>query len=167
MVDDKEKIFVELMCRHKEEIWQVCRSFAHRDTHFFEEVRQEVSVAVWKEVRQYGMERLRKKQGEKAWIKRITVNAIFSYGRRFGFPHSVTCIGPEEADELLPPVVREQTAELYELMHFLSPIDKQVLLLRFDGYTHAQIAEQIGVSETAVSTRLCRIVHKLRKIHNK
>ncbi|MFV0399962.1 MAG: sigma-70 family RNA polymerase sigma factor [Oscillospiraceae bacterium] len=51
---------------------------------------------------------------------------------------------------------------VHQLSKLLSPFEKQVLLLRLEGYSYSQIAQRLGSSPKAVDNALQRVKRKLK-----
>ena len=51
-----------------------------------------------------------------------------------------------------------------DTMKSISSTDEEVIVARFEGETIAQIAEELGVTASAVNTRLNRILYKAKQL---
>ena len=107
---------------------------------------------------------------QKAWLFRVisnlAVNAQKSIGRRLGLlrlgahrqPLADSAPLPDEEYE------REELRSLVrEALDRLSDRDRTLLLMREEGFTHAEIAEAIGSTTKAVGTLLTRALLKSAK----
>ena len=51
---------------------------------------------------------------------------------------------------------------LLECVDRLDPLDKALMLLQLDGYSHEEIADTVGITATNTATKLSRIRARLR-----
>ncbi len=61
------------------------------------------------------------------------------------------------------PVIDERLEQLYQLIDFLKPLDKAIIILHLDGVKNKEVAEILGMQATNVSTKLLRIKGTLSK----
>lgn len=94
----------------------------------------------------------------KAWLIRTAINLSKDLLKSFRFTHT------EELDEAIPAESLEE-CELTEALSKLPPKYRAVIHLHyFEGYSSGEIAEILGISATAVTTRLARAREKLKKL---
>lgn len=94
----------------------------------------------------------------KAWLIRTAINLSKDLLKSFRFTHT------EELDEAIPAESREER-ELTEALSKLPSKYRVVIHLHyFEGYSSGEIAEILGISATAVTTRLARAREKLKKL---
>ncbi len=67
----------------------------------------------------------------------------------------------ENGEDVL--VRSEERRQMTELLEELPERDRQVLMLRYSGYSYAEIAEEIAVNPPRVGSLLSRAVDKLRR----
>ena len=94
----------------------------------------------------------------KAWLIRVAINLSKNLLRSFRFTHT------EELDEAIP---MESTAEcdLADALSALPPKYRAAIhLYYFEGYSAKEIAKILGVSVTAVTTRLARARERLKAL---
>ncbi len=73
-------------------------------------------------------------------------------------------LDPALTGNLTRMVQRERRSRLMHLVNGLSPIQREVLLLRYaDGLTREEIADVLGISEALVKSRLFDGIEKLRQ----
>ena len=93
-----------------------------------------------------------------AWLERITVNSCLDWLRRSS--------NREQPTESLPePEVHDRFSDpdLTQALEVLEPFDRALVVLRHVlGYRVTEIAEMVGLSETAAGTRLHRAMGILR-----
>lgn len=94
----------------------------------------------------------------KAWLLRVVINHSKNLLRSFRYTHT------EELDETIP---AEDLAErdLEDALSALPPKYRAVIHLHyFEGYSSSEIAKILGISATAVTTRLARGREKLKNL---
>lgn len=94
----------------------------------------------------------------KAWLLRVVINHSKNLLRSFRYTHT------EELDEAIP---IEDLAErdLADALSALPPKYRAVIHLHyFEGYNSNEIAKILGISATAVTTRLARAREKLKNL---
>lgn len=94
----------------------------------------------------------------KAWLLRVVINHSKNLLRSFRYTHT------EELDEAIP---IEDLAErdLADALSALPPKYRAVIHLHyFEGYSSNEIARILGISATAVTTRLARAREKLKNL---
>ena len=74
-------------------------------------------------------------------------------------PQILADLSTPEAD---PAEVAQFRDQLEQLCQQLSPTERQVLALRLDGYTTAEIAEQLDMNHVTLRVRLTRLRERLR-----
>lgn len=92
----------------------------------------------------------------KAWLIRVVINHSKNLLRSFRYTHT------EELDEAIT-VENLAECELADALSSLPPKYRVVIHLHyFEGYSTSEIAKILGISATAVTTRLARAREKLR-----
>ena len=94
----------------------------------------------------------------KAWLIRVAINLSKNLLRSFRYAHT------EELDEAIP---IESTADcaLADALSALPPKYRAVIHLHyFEGYSAKEISKILGVSVTAVTTRLARARERLKAL---
>lgn len=119
-----------------------------------------------------GLGKFRGDGNPKTWLHRIFVNTSLSYFSRQRHPlrRTVSFDSLLEEDETLEPVstaweddtenvvlYKEKRDRVAKAIQGLSPKIKDVIVLRWiDDYSHAEIADQLGITESASKVRLHR-----------
>lgn len=94
----------------------------------------------------------------KAWLLRVVINHSKNILGSFRYAHT------DELDETIP---AEDLAErdLADALSALPPKYRAVIHLHyFEGYSSSEIAKILGISATAVTTRLARAREKLKNL---
>ena len=137
-----------------------------RDRHATDEVMQEVALAA---VRQAAP--LRDQTKAAPWLYRLAVRQVLLYRRKMGRQRKLTdgyvaraapagLIDVEPLDWLL---ADERRGLIRTALQKLSARDMEILLLKYtEDWSYQQIAQQLGVSHSAVEARLHRARRRLR-----
>jgi RNA polymerase sigma-70 factor (ECF subfamily) len=149
---------------HRQRILGLCRLML-RENEEAEDVTQEVFIRAFEHLR----------TGEppavmEAWLVRVAVNACrdrqrsgwWKYLRRHA-----------DLDEIVPPatrsseteaIARERDTRIWRQLQALKPQQRNVFVLRYiEGWSTAEVAESLGLTEGSVKTHLFRAVRHLRK----
>lgn len=139
-------------------ISRICFGYA-RTKEEFEDLRQDVMVNIWQ-----GMERFRGEAELKTWVYRVALNTCVSTLRRRSREGAMVPLSEfadliDESDDRLALLVGLQKA-----IGSLPPLDKAVVLLWLDEMSYDDIAAVMGMTRSAVATRLHRAKDKLKKL---
>lgn len=137
-------------------ISRICFGYA-RTKEEFEDLRQDVMVNIWQ-----GMERFRGEAELKTWVYRVALNTCVSTLRRRSREGAMVPLSEfadliDESDDRLALLVGLQKA-----IGSLPPLDKAVVLLWLDEMSYDDIAAVMGMTRSAVATRLHRAKDKLK-----
>lgn len=137
-----------------------------RDRHATDEVMQEVALAA---VRQAAP--LRDQAKAAPWLYRLAVRQVLLYRRKKGRQRKlsdryVARESPAGASDTEPLdwLLADERRELVRVaLQNLSPRDMEILLLKYtEDWSYHEIAQQLGVSHSAVEARLHRARRRLR-----
>jgi len=107
----------------------------------------------------------RRPDNVRAWLHRVAVNLAMSRGRHIQV-QSRTAPRLREDEDGVPTddlvVRRDESCRLRAALATLPAIDREVLLLAAAGYTGPEIAVELGRSQVATRTLLCRARGRLR-----
>lgn len=155
-METTERQFIELVRRHRDLIWQVCRSFKLSPAWQPEDAFHEVLCVLWQ-----GYSGFDRRSSERTWIYRVAVNTMITLYRK-------TANKPVPQPEQLPETSYEDAAflELAQLIDLLPEPDRTIVTAHAQGYSYAEISQITGLSVGAVGMRLSRALRKLRKQYN-
>lgn len=137
-----------------------------RDSHATDEVMQEVALAA---VRQSAP--LRDQTKAALWLYRLAVRQVLLYRRRKGRQRKLTDRyvarlsppGATDADPLDWLWADERRGLIRVALENLSSRDMEILLLKYtEDWSYHEIAQQLGISDSAVEARLHRARRRLR-----
>lgn len=157
-----ERAFAELVRRHKEPLYRLLRRYTGDADEAYEAVH-EAFIAAWAALDRYDPQR-----PFLAWLRTIAINKARDRGRRmafrrllFGtesFERSGALAQPdltESADKTVAD--REDLALLDHAIASLPRTLKEALLLTaFDGWSHQEAGDILGISAKAIETRAYR-----------
>ncbi len=133
-------------------------SFADR-----QDLSQEITLQLWRAYPRYSPDR-----PFSTWMYRVALNVAISFLRRYTHPVRQTISIEEEkidlADESAEPSEPdERIAILQQLIRSFPPLDRALLLLYLDERSYREIASILGLTETNVATKLCRLKDRIRQ----
>jgi RNA polymerase sigma-70 factor (ECF subfamily) len=157
--------FAALVRAHQDEVYTLARRLVG-DPHLASDVAQEALIRAWR-----AMPKFRGDAKLSTWLHRITVNTAWSQRRR-ARRHSGPSI--EEIGELAAPEGIDHpvfAGEILDLRRRLKaaldrlPVSQRQVVVLKDvyGWSHAEIARSIGISETAAKVRLHRARARLAR----
>jgi RNA polymerase sigma factor (sigma-70 family) len=130
-----------------------------------EDILQETFIRIWNNIGQYHAD----KGSLFTWMLNIARNLAIDYLRTARHQHELRCSAVEEsnpettADSQV--TIREEHIGLRELTRLLSPEQKLVIdLLFFEGYTHPEAAEKLGMPLGSVKTCSRSAIRHLGKL---
>lgn len=138
-----------------------------RDPNAVDDVMQEITLACLK-----GQNRLKDRSKLAPWLYRIAVRQVLQYrraaGRRRAFQERLLEGAVDEtiqAHDALDWLLSDEANELVRrAIGELPELDAQMFLLKYlHQFTYRQIAERLGISRSAVESRLHRVRKILRK----
>ncbi len=146
---------------YKKTIYTVCYFFS-KDTDEVNDLYQEVLINLWK-----GFESFRGESSAKTWIWRVSLNTCNTMERKkksrvHTIPLSVDIDLYNDTDEQ-----SKQVQMLYDRINRLDIFDRAIILLWLENMPYQDIANIVGISVSAVTTRLFRIREQLKSMSNK
>jgi RNA polymerase sigma-70 factor, ECF subfamily len=134
--------------RHHVRVFRYLRR-AVGSTDVAEDLSQEVFLRVVR-----GLPSYEHRQQETAWVFRIVRNVLADHWRRPGAPDAADV---DDDDGPSAPATQLARASLDEALRQLSPLNREILLLREAvGLTYDEIALAVGLTLPAVRSRLAR-----------
>ena len=152
-----EEEITRLVETHQLSLLRLCFAYL-RDRTLAEDAVQETVLQAYR-----SLPKFRAEANEKTWLSRIAVNCCRDIYRTGWFRHidrKVTLdMLPEPSEE---PSQRDDTLTV-EIMRLPVRLRETVLLYYFEDMNTIEIAETLGITQQAVSSRLMRAREKLRK----
>jgi RNA polymerase sigma-70 factor (ECF subfamily) len=123
---------------------------------------QEIVVQLWR-----SYPRFDERKSFSTWMYRVAMNVAISFSRRETrrtrdrLPDGATVLETIAAPSGEQP--DERLEALRRLIGGLEGLDRALVILYFDGRSHAEIAEILGISESNVGTKISRIKQRLKR----
>ncbi len=160
-MSDIEIQFTEMVKEYKRTIYSVCYFFS-KDSDEVNDLYQEVLINLWK-----GFEHFRGESSVKTWIWRVSLNTCNTIERKkrkrvSTIPLSLDIDLYNDVDEQ-----SRQIQKLYDRINRLDIFEKAIILLWLENMSYQEIAQIMGISLSAVTTRLYRIKEQLKSMSNK
>jgi RNA polymerase sporulation-specific sigma factor len=149
----------EVLCeRYLKKITVMCRQFCYSDNSRFDDLLGEAFIALFSAIGNFNPER---------------GASFFTFLSSCVRNRLINCVHTSKISELDPAhdvpspehlFIEKETDESYikSLGQFLSDLEFKVLLARLDGYSYADIAGSLSITEKSVENALSRVRGKLR-----
>jgi len=153
--------FTEMVKKYKKNIYMVCYFFS-KDKEEVNDLFQEILINLWK-----GFEKFRGESTLRTWIWRVSFNTCNGYERKKKrsvqtVPLSVDIDLYNDTD-----IHSKQIQMLYDRINRLDVFDRSIILLWLENMNYEDIANIVGITLPAVTTRLFRIKEQLKNMSNK
>ena len=159
-MNEIELEFTKLVREYRKTIYTVCY-FCSDNPPYVDDLFQEVLVNLWK-----GFPKFRGNSSLKTWVWRVSLNTCCKVER--GKKRSVPTI-PLVIDKDVMSVSDEggrQIKMLYDRINRLELFDRAIILLWLESMRYDEIASIVGISTSAVTSRLFRIKEQLKSMSN-
>ena len=151
--------FVALIDEHRKILFKIAGSYARQPADR-EDLVQEMVFQMWRSFGRYD-----DAQRFSTWMYRVGLNVAISFYRG-QTRRSRVLVSDDKAIELAPAVSGQETqdelATLHRLIEGLNEFERALMILYLEGYSYAEIAPILGISESNVGTKLNRIKRELR-----
>lgn len=159
-MNDKEKIFLSVLERHKGIIFKVANTYCF-DKADQADLIQEITLQIW-----LSLENFNGQYKWSTWIYRIALNTSISFyrknktrkGRTFNLSPII-----EVSNETEESFKDDDFILLNQFIRQLREIDRALILLHLEGLNSKEIAEIINTSQTNVTTKISRIKKILKR----
>lgn len=155
-----EKEFLLLIGTHKGILYKVSRMYIDTEDDQAD-LRQDIIFQFWKSIGKF------KGDSEfSSWMYRVAINTSITFfkveKRR---PDKVDLkLDLDITDEINTDVKESQLAHFYNAVKVLNKIEKAIILLFIEGYSHNEIAKQLGLSSENTRVKLNRIKQKIKSV---
>ena len=156
---ERHQLYLDILEKHKGIVFKVARSYCSNEFDR-EDLVQEILAQIWRSLDTYN-----DAFKVTTWMYRVALNVAISFYRK---DKSVAYKHTEMEDRLLTyDMVQESENEqnlsaLYTFINELNDIDKAVLLMYLEGENQAEIAANLNITISNVSTKINRIKQKLK-----
>jgi RNA polymerase sigma factor (sigma-70 family) len=157
--------FVVLLEEHKRILYKIASAYC-ADAEDRRDLVQEIVIQLWRSFPRYD-ERLK----FSTWMYRIGMNVAISFLRSQKRRGRETVVLEADILEVSPAdsalgEAGDDFRLVQQLISRLDEMSRALLILYLEGYSHAEIAEILGISVTNVGTRINRIKNRLRDERN-
>ena len=156
---ERHQLYLDILEKHKGIVFKVARSYCSNEFDR-EDLVQEILAQIWRSLDTYN-----DAFKVTTWMYRVALNVAISVYRK---DKSAAYKHTEIEDRLLTyDMVQESENEqnlsaLYAFIDELNDIDKAVLLMYLEGENQAEIAANLNITISNVSTKISRIKQKLK-----
>ena len=156
---ERHQLYLDILEKHKGIVFKVARSYCSNEFDR-EDLVQEILAQIWRSLDTYN-----DAFKVTTWMYRVALNVAISVYRK---DKSAAYKHTEIEDRLLAyDMVQESENEqnlsaLYAFINELNDIDKAVLLMYLEGENQAEIAANLNITISNVSTKISRIKQKLK-----
>ena len=156
---ERHQLYLDILEKHKGIVFKVARSYCSNEFDR-EDLVQEILAQIWRSLDTYN-----DAFKVTTWMYRVALNVAISFYRK---NKSAAYKHTEIEDRLLTyDMVQESENEqnlsaLYAFINELNDIDKAVLLMYLEGENQAEIAANLNITISNVSTKISRIKQKLK-----
>lgn len=149
MMNDAD--FLPVMNRHKDTVYRVAFSYT-KNRQDAEDIFQEVFLKLARKAPE-----LESEERERAWLIRVTINTCISFLRNPWHRHRAEFENYQAVQNVA------DSSDLMDAIHSLPGKLSTPLLLRYyEGYSVKECARLLGISESAVTSRLFRARKQLK-----
>ena len=158
-MNDLEAKFARAVKEHKSTIYTVCYMFS-KDADEVNDLFQESVINMWR-----GFEGFEKRSDIKTWIYRVALNTCITQERKKRraatepLPMNINLFDDCDADT-------QQVDMLHRRISRLQPFDRAIVLLWLENLSYDEIGQIVGITTSAVGTRLYRIKEQLKKMND-
>ena len=156
---DRHGMYLDIIERHKGIVFKVARSYCSNEFDR-EDLVQEILAQIWRSLDTYN-----DSFKITTWMYRVALNVAISFYRK----DKTTAYKHQEMEDKLLSYDMEAEREneqslneLYTFINELSGVDKAVLLMYLEGESQSEIAANLNITVSNVSTKISRIKQKLK-----
>lgn len=159
---DQDQLYTQAQTKHGESMRRLVRGY-ESDSDRQRDLLQEMHIELWRSLKRFDQ-----RCSLRTWVYRVAHNVGADHltrrrkvSERLVELEALTADPTAKAGEARERR-REELAELYALIHRLTPLDRQIILLYLEGETAAEIAEVTGLTSGSTATR----IHRIKKLLN-
>jgi len=155
-----EKEFLHLIDQHSGILYKVSRMYMDIQSDQ-EDLRQDIIFQLWKSIHTF-----KGNSQFSSWMYRVAINTAITYfkveKRRPDKTELNTNFDIE--DSLFDDTKNNQLAHFYKAVKSLNKIEKAIILLFIEGYSHKEIGKQLGLSDGNTRVKLNRTKQKIKAL---
>ncbi len=155
--------YVSFITTNKKIIYKVCHAYCKQPSDF-DDLVQDILLQLWR-----SRERYNPQFKLSTWVYRIALNCAISHHRKTSNQQNEPVLFSEDLPEAFvlsasDDPKNENVNVLYQCIRSLNQLDRALILLHLDEFSHQQIADIMGLSVSNVATKLSRIRAKLKEL---
>ena len=158
-MDNKAKIFTELVEKNQGIIHKVCRIYTDdKDSH--DDLFQEIVLQLWRSYDSF--------KGDSkfsTWMYRVSLNTAITLIRKKSKSNETDL--NETHFIHLKSFLEERITLLYAAIRLLNDVERALVLLFLEDLPYKDIAETLGISEVNARVKMNRVKIKLKEIMSK
>jgi len=157
-----ERTFLDQIEKHKGILYKVSKMYMDNQEDQ-NDLYQEIVLQLWKSYTRF--------QGQSqfsTWMYRVALNTAITYfkkakqvvGRNEAFDEKMKSMQSSEVDM----DIESQVHYLYKAIYLLNDVEKALVFLYLEGFSHQDIGRNLGISEGNARVKLNRTKSKLQEI---
>ena len=156
---NSKKEFVKLIQDYQGLINSLCNIYFNSEEDR-KDSRQDIILQLWRAYPNF-----RNESKVSTWIYKVALHTILSKRKRekrrvFTAPFSYS-----DVNNIAEPVFADDEVQhLQKAIGMLQDVDKAIVILHLEGYSHREIAATLNLTETNISTRFSRVKVQLQRI---
>lgn len=157
---EKEQQFLNRIENHKGILYKISKMYMD-NTDDQQDLFQEIVCQLWK-----SYDSFRNESQFSTWMYRVAVNTAIVFLKKEKRKVDKYEIDSENIkyDEDDSHIKESQLDHFYKAVQKLDKIDKAIIFYQLEGFSHKEIAENIGISEGNARVKLNRAKEKLKEI---
>lgn len=159
----KEKEFLELVEAHKGIIHKISRMYMDTEDDQ-QDLTQEIIYQLWK-----SYDSFQHQSRFSTWMYRVALNTALVFFKKEKRKMSITDAIPEHiaVEENVTAAKELQLVHFYRAVQKLERLEKALVFLHLENYSHKEIGENLGISEGNARIKLSRAKDKLKELIKK
>ncbi|HEY9259512.1 RNA polymerase sigma factor [Chitinophaga sp.] len=156
----KEKEFLDLIATHKGIIHKISKMYMDAEDDQ-QDLTQEIIYQLWK-----SFDSFQQQSRFSTWMYRVALNTALVFFKRGKKKVALTDIMPEQIamEENVTATKELQLAHFYKAVQKLERLEKALVFLHLENYSHKEIGDNLGISEGNARTKLSRAKDKLKEL---
>jgi RNA polymerase sigma factor (sigma-70 family) len=144
-------------------LYKICHLYTNNGNDF-SDLYQDIIFQLWKSYSTF-----RGDSKISSWIYRVSFNTALQFLKKDENRSKIEFISQNhyQIPDFVNEIDKDNLDLLKRLIQKLSDIEKAIITLYLDDYSHDDISNMIGISKTNVATIISRIKEKLRSMSNK
>lgn len=159
----KEKEFLDLIATHKGIIHKISKMYMDAEDDQ-QDLTQEIIYQLWK-----SFDSFQQQSRFSTWMYRVALNTALVFFKREKKRMPVTDMMPEDIaiEEGATATKELQLAHFYKAVQKLERLEKALVFLHLENYSHKEIGDNLGISEGNARIKLSRAKDKLKVLIKK